>query len=373
MVDSTQDAQPKGFLRRLTGIAVVVLIQLVVFVALLEIVARIVDPIGISYYNETARFFDEVIVEEPIGYRLRPGLSGRFNGVQVDVNELGMRDRPVSEIKAPGEFRILAMGDSVIFSVGVEADDTIPAQLERIANASAPAGRSYRVLNMGVPSYNTLQELEQLKQTGQYLQADAAFLFIIPNDMQDKMWVLSKRSNAIVDLSQRSYALGLLFYTGRWLINMAGVSTNPQNSVTGGDAPVPGEGKLRELSADELAARQAAIRAKALADPAWQDIENSVVEIHGILAEQGVPLLVMHRENFKTTYIGRLRELGEQYGFAVEKLDIWNDPRWAELDKSEFVNSPVDSHCNAAGCELHAIRIHELLQEHGLLERVAAD
>jgi len=279
-----------------------------------------------------------------------------------------MRDRPVPETKVPGEFRILAMGDSVIFSVGVEADDTIPAQLERIANESAPAGRSYRVLNMGVPSYNTLQELAQLRQVGRHLQADAAFLFIIPNDMQDKMWVLSKRSNAIVDLSQRSYALGLLFYAGRWLINMAGVSTNPQQSVTAADAPPPREGRLRDMDPEELAARQAAIREQALTDPAWQDIENSLLEIHRILQEQDVPLLVMHRENFKTTYIGRLRELGERHGFAVQVLDVWNDPRWSELDKSEYVNSPVDSHCNAAGCELHAIRIHELLLENGLLD-----
>src|SRR5688572_25052962 len=52
----------------------------------LEAVERIVDPFGISYYPETARFFDRMILEEPIGYRLPPGMHERFWGTTVSVN-----------------------------------------------------------------------------------------------------------------------------------------------------------------------------------------------------------------------------------------------------------------------------------------------
>ncbi len=82
--------------------------------------ARLLNPMGISYYPETARLLDELIIEEPIGYRLPPGLEGRYHGVDVRINALGMRDRPVMPEKEPGEFRILVMGDSVIFSIGVD-------------------------------------------------------------------------------------------------------------------------------------------------------------------------------------------------------------------------------------------------------------
>ena len=43
-----------------------------------DLVGRIFDPIGISYYPETARYLDTLIQEEPIGYRNQPGLQGRF-------------------------------------------------------------------------------------------------------------------------------------------------------------------------------------------------------------------------------------------------------------------------------------------------------
>jgi hypothetical protein len=79
-------------------------------------------------------------------------------------------------------------------------------------------------------------------------------------------------------------------------------------------------------------------------------------------------LLVLHRERFALPYVRRLNQLGEQEGFAVRSVDVFGDPRWADLDKSQYVNSPVDSHCNPAGCELYATLIYEYLRETGLLE-----
>ncbi len=344
----TQAASQPSLVRRLTSLLVTVAVQLAVFVVLLEMVARVADPIGISYYSETARLFDAMIVEEPIGYRFPPGLDDTFNGVPVKINDLGMRDRPVLADKAPGEFRILAMGDSVIFSVGVPVTDSIPRQLEDQLNAASPQDRHYRVLNMGVPSYNTVQELEQLKQVGQHLQADAAFLFIIPNDLQDKLWVLSKRSSFFIDMSQRSYALGLIFYAGRWVMNAAGLYTNPTQSIS----------EAAEATAAEVAL---------LDGKGWQDIERSLLEIHAILEQQGVPLLVFHRSQFEDVYKERMQALGRDYGFPVRELDVFLDPRWENIDRATLVNSPVDSHCNKAGCALYAQRMRELLEEEGLL------
>ena len=369
MTTSTQDAPPRTFTRRMLGILGTIAIQLLIFLALLEIVARFTNPIGISYYNESARLFDFMILEEPIGYRLPPGLKDNFYGVPVEINALGMRDRPVGE-KAPGEHRILAMGDSVIFSVGVALEDSIPLNLERLANVSAPESRNYRVLNMGVPSYNTVQELEQLKQVGQHLEADSAFLFIIPNDIQDKMWVYGKQKNFVIDNARRSYALGLIFYAGRWIVNAIGFNTNPNQNVREDDWEVLPEEELdaAKKSGKHLRGNTVFNREKVLADPGWQNIEQSLVEISRILKAHGVPLLIFYRSNFRTSYAIRIHELADQEGFAAHKLDIWNDPRWEALDKADYVNSPTDSHCNPKGCELYATVIYEGLMKEGMLD-----
>ena len=154
-------------------IALVVL-QLFVVLVVLEGIARVFDPLGISYYPEMARYLDSLVLEEPIGYRNRPGLQDRFFGVPVSINSLGLRDREVQD-KAAGEFRILVMGDSVPFGIGVRYEDSFPHQLETLLQERQPTVR-FRTLNMGVPSYNTEQELFQLRSLGLTLKPDAALL-----------------------------------------------------------------------------------------------------------------------------------------------------------------------------------------------------
>jgi hypothetical protein len=353
-------------------------IQLLVFFVLLEIVSRIVDPIGISYYDESARLFDEMIIEEPIGYRFPPGLEGNFYSVPVSINAHGMRDRPVPAQKDPGEFRILAMGDSVIFSLGVAAEDSIPAQLEAIANENTPKGVRYRTLNMGVPSYNTVQQLEQLRQVGLSLKPDAAFLFLVPNDLQDKMWVYEKRGNFLVDMAQRSYAVGITFYAGRWFLNMLGFYTNPNQVRFDHEQFLESHPELAAESGSEIpgssgsrpATRKDVLDA-VLSEQRWLDVENSLLEMSRLLREVNVPFMVLYRSHLRQSYVRRIAELGKQAGFAVQELDIFDDPRWDKADKAKYVNSPVDSHCNAAGCTIYATVIYEKLVETGLLPGAA--
>src|ERR1700754_5000335 len=96
-----------GFWQRLIrGVMACVVVIAIVFL-LLEVAGRIADPAGISYYPETAKYFDTLIIEEPIGYRNRPNLQGQFWGKQVSINSLGMRDREVNTPAARNEFRIL--------------------------------------------------------------------------------------------------------------------------------------------------------------------------------------------------------------------------------------------------------------------------
>ena len=323
-------------------------VQGIIFLVLLEIVGRIFDPVGISYYDETARLFDSLVRDEPLGYRFPPGLKDSFNGVDVDINELGMRDAEVAAEKPDSETRILAMGDSVIFSVGVESQDSIPVRLQAMVNENTTNGRNFRILNMGVPSYNTVQQLEQLKQVGLDLQPDAVFLLTVPNDIQDRLWVYNKRSNPIVDAVQRSYAIGLVFFTLRSIALATGLTSNASQAVLDDESTNNDSGAQLELKG-------------------WRDIENSLIEINRILKDRDIPFLLFYRSQFGDTFKQRFRELGQRESFATRELNIFDDPRWEDLDKSEYVNSPVDSHCNAAGCQLYATAIYEGLAEAGLI------
>jgi len=321
--------------------------QLIALVLILEVGARAFDPLGISYFPETARLLDIMVLEEPIGYRLPENHVGHFNGVDVATNDFAMRDRPVAAEKEPGEFRMLMIGDSVMFSLGVEIEDSIPRQFEALANESAPPGVRYRTLNMGVPSYNTEQQIVQLEQLGLSLQPDAAILLFVINDLEDKMWVFDKRKSFLADFAQRSYAASLLFTLVRSNAQWAIEWLLPQPALSPALAGSTGEG--RGNPRHDLALVQ-------------------ISKIHEILSQRGIPFLLLVHRNVTQPLAGRVHELGARQGFPVRKLDVWADPRWKNERPQDYWNSLTDSHCNPKGCTIHARKMLEAVLDVGLLD-----
>ena len=66
---------------------------------------------------------------------------------------------PVEELPVPGETRVLCIGDSHTYGVGVEPAESYPAQLEAVLRAR---GVRVRVVNAGVPGRNSTQLREVL-------------------------------------------------------------------------------------------------------------------------------------------------------------------------------------------------------------------
>lgn len=117
-----------------------------------------------------------------LGQRLSPGYDGWFAGVPVRINALGFRDpRDYSPAKAPGTFRILVLGDSVTFGHGATYETTYPYLLEQQLRSWRPDVR-WEVWNLGVPGYNTAQELAYLKLIGDAYAPDLVVVGFFPND-----------------------------------------------------------------------------------------------------------------------------------------------------------------------------------------------
>jgi hypothetical protein len=97
---------------------------------------------------------------------------------KVTVNGLGLRGPDLPPQKAPGERRILVVGDSMIYGQGVADEQTVPAQLER-----ALAGEGVRVVNGGLRAYSTGQELALLEDLGPAIRPDLVVLCWFWNDI----------------------------------------------------------------------------------------------------------------------------------------------------------------------------------------------
>ena len=145
-------------MRRLLAAAVAA-IALIGALTAAEIIARIVEPNNAEEGNATP-------LPDPVaGWIPRPGLvhtrTSEYS-VEYNVNDLSMNDRPVTAADRALARRILALGDSHTFGVGVSRDETWPLALDSIL-FSARQPRSGRVFNGGVAAYSLGQYLQRYR------------------------------------------------------------------------------------------------------------------------------------------------------------------------------------------------------------------
>lgn len=111
---------------------------------------------------------------------LDPDLLYRFKGgSRHDLNSLGYRDYEFRRAR-DGRYRILVLGDSLMFGDNVDVSETVPKILER------NLGSSFEVFNMGIIGYGPDQSYAQLLKEGLQFRPDAVILSIFPaNDFGD--------------------------------------------------------------------------------------------------------------------------------------------------------------------------------------------
>lgn len=115
------------------------------------------------------------------GQRLAENYDGWFAGVPVRTNRFGFRSTREDRLeKAPNTFRILVLGDSVTFGHGAVHD--YPALLEDALRRWRP-DIDWQVWNLGVPGYNTAQELTYLEQVGRQYSPDLVVVGFFLNDI----------------------------------------------------------------------------------------------------------------------------------------------------------------------------------------------
>jgi lysophospholipase L1-like esterase len=91
---------------------------------------------------------------------------------------MGLRGPHPAISRPPDEFRVLCLGDSVTFGLGVGDDETWPANLERfLAGSPRFAGRTVNVLNGGVPGWSSVQGMRLLDRVSWYRPDVIVFWF----------------------------------------------------------------------------------------------------------------------------------------------------------------------------------------------------
>lgn len=306
---------------------------IIISLIIIELMLRVFDPFGLSYFREASRYHLDKIPDPELVFRHEPGLRRTYQGVTVSINELGLRDRSLGK-KQEGELRILLLGDSVTFGWGVPIEATFGRKLEELLKSSL--GSAVRTVNAGVGGYNTVQEQALLKAYADVIDPDIVVLTYVANDIElneppfdpwKERRLHGKGPPEVITLVlQKSWIYRLFVFTLKYS------SPNHSSAL---DKTAPGVKRSLEALSDIAASCQQRhirfvlffYRESSSPDPVLDELLSEIVRI-------------------EKDYHFRVCDLGGQ---------------WGNVDIRSVINSRVDSHPNARGHEILAKRMADVL------------
>ncbi len=262
--------------------------------------------------------------------------------VAVDTNSRGFRDLEFAVAKAPGELRILALGDSLTYGQGLRLDLTWPQVLE--ARLRAERGKPVEVINGGFasgPGVNTPDGYDRwVAEHGLGFAPDIVVVGICLNDVGP--------------------------------VDMLTYDAVPRQPVLGGFS--------RMLDAAVQSWRQRAARlqkrdylAKIEQAPAlWQGTRRGLLALRDLLAERRIPFVVavfpmmcqLEPELYPCTPVHTMiTDFCRANG--IRCVDLL--PDFLGRREQDLWVHPIDQHPNHVGHAVFADRIHAFLTAEGLL------
>lgn len=180
--------KPRAPFRTRAATVVVFILSLVLAAAIVEIGVRqfVPPPPSETGYYRPYPGYIYTLAPNAVGYNTVAISPTGTKRVPVEISQQGLRDR-VHGPKAPDEFRILMLGDSLTMGFATLPEDSIPQCLERIL-AQESLGKRVTVINAGVTGYGPWQERRFLSERGFPLEPDLVILQMFPeNDIGDTL------------------------------------------------------------------------------------------------------------------------------------------------------------------------------------------
>lgn len=143
---------------------IVIAVSLVCFgVALGSLASELILRLIIPPLPGTYGHIHQASENKKLAYELVPNSMGVILGANVKINSIGLRDYECLINKPHDVYRIIVLGDSWTFGTGIALEDTYAKQLEQLLNAK-PSLMRYEVINAGVGGFNTVREIEFMKE-----------------------------------------------------------------------------------------------------------------------------------------------------------------------------------------------------------------
>ena len=280
-------------------------------------------------------------------YELRPDLERvDYVGAAVSTNADGFRRTSPTAPAADTTYRVLGLGDSVMFGQGVSDGREYLSRLEKNLNRDDPS-RDWQVLNAAVPGYNTAQEVAYLRARGLAFEPDLVLVGFVSNDVN---------LPSFLNRARDPFGLGYSAFA-TWL------NAEQSDDSTGVLAPAPTQAsRVFRVEADP---EKVEARWRHLVG--WSAVEASLNELKSLSDEHGFQVLLFsHRESEHSV---AALEAARARGFATCDLA----PRLANYMRDHGIKNYRDSELTVSETDPHPSPVHHRIASDGLqraLERL---
>jgi lysophospholipase L1-like esterase len=247
----------------------------------------------------------------------------------IQINSYGFRDYEYSLEKSANTYRIIALGDSHTFGLGVNLTDSYPKILERLLNERND-NRKYEVLNFGNPGANLVEKIEFLKEKGISFNPDLVIL----------QWSSDDR------LNRTEWEEFINSYKERYLT----------------------EHNLSKEMLDQLSYREIFSEAEKVyiitklmndsPDRVRIVLEDEFKELEEITQKWGIKVIILFFQTFPNEK-PILKDIAEKYNWPTVDCD--------EYTRREYILDQKDPHPNQLGHQLIALEIYKKLISSSLL------
>lgn len=338
---------------------VIISVLLSLFTA--EIILRAFTP---SFKIMNAGIYE---YDPDLGYKIKNNLDISMSykeqqNIHVKTNQYGFRDN--SGIYGNTDMKILCIGDSHTFGLGVDQDETYPAQLQRLLNQKSKT--KIRIVNAGVPAYGWLEEQVMLNKVLGKVKPDIVVMQVSWNDINDNgmgipKYLIDKKGNLIQSETKKRPG-GF----GQWGMKTGKLSPFQVFALKHSHLATL---LINHWNKFLYSVRQEEIDSE-LNRRKWQVSETVIADIKNILTNKNIPLLVFihpgirfEKYNTRAKMIYNIEDL-----LTANEISYYNLYSLMKQDlPREDIYISNDEHFNSNGYRLMAAVIADKLVDNGYI------
>jgi hypothetical protein len=190
---------------------------------------------------------------------------------RAPINALGYRDLDRAQPKPAGVKRVLCLGDSFTWGVGVMWDDAWPQRVERLL--SRTRGERWEAVSLAEPGMNAVQQTSRLESEGWGYGPDVVVLGWVMNDSEDENAAEARRARDWAEEAEQKKSTGPGFASRsalfRLLSSRIHATVENRSRISG----------YRSMYADDY--------------PGWAAARSALGALGGMCRARGVPLVVV--------------------------------------------------------------------------------